>query len=184
MWRLSVASSLQYADAVTSFPLLNLRLLPGEEHTEQVAVELEPVALGGQSYLVVPAEIEAALTVQRATSGYAMRLRFEVGVHGPCMRCLEDAVVPLPVDALEYHDLDPGGDDELVSDYVADDAVQLAAWARDAIVLALPNPILCRADCAGLCPACGKNLNLEPHTHDELDVDPRWAALEGLRDET
>ena len=166
-----------------TFPLLNLRLLPGEEHTEQVAVELDPVALGGQSYLVTPAEIVAALVVQRATSGYAMRLRFDAGVHGPCMRCLEDAVVALPVDVVEYHDLDPGGDDELVSDYVAEDAVQLTAWARDAIVLALPNPILCRADCAGLCPSCGKNLNVEPHTHSEDDFDPRWAALEALRDE-
>ncbi len=175
-------ASLQYPEAVTTFRLLALRLLPGDEHTEQVAVELEPVALGGQPYGIVPAVVEAAFIVQRATTGYAFRLCFDAAVHGPCMRCLEDAMVPLVIDVREYHDLDPRGDDELVSDYVADDAVQLAAWARDAIVLALPNPILCRSDCAGLCPNCGKNLNLEPHAHEEDDVDPRWAALEGLRD--
>ena len=177
------ASSRQYGGDVTSFPLRTLRLLPGEEHSEQVAFEVDPVLLGGQSYRVSPEEIGAELTVQRAMSGYAIRLRFEVAVHGPCMRCLEDAVASLAVDVREYHDLEPGGDDELVSDYVAEEAVQIAAWARDAIVLALPNPILCRSGCAGLCPTCGRNLNLEPHAHEDVDVDPRWSALERLRDE-
>jgi uncharacterized protein len=167
---------------VATFPLRTLRLLPGEEQTEPVRVTVDPVTLGGQSYIPAPAEIDAALTVQRATSGYALRLRFDTSVCGPCMRCLEQAAVSLAVDGLEYHDLDPGGDEELVSDYVIDDAVQVASWARDAIVLALPNPILCRPDCAGLCPACGRDLNVEPHEHDGEEIDPRWAALERLRE--
>ena len=41
---------------------------------------------------------------------------------------------------------------------------------------------LCRPDCAGLCPVCGKDLNVEPHEHLERDPDPRWAALEGLKE--
>jgi uncharacterized protein len=54
---------------------------------------------------------------------------------------------------------------------------------RDAIALALPEQILCRPDCAGLCPVCGKDLNVEPHEHVEQELDPRWAALQQLRDE-
>ena len=42
--------------------------------------------------------------------------------------------------------------DELHSEYVADDHLQLSAWARDAFALELPEQILCREDCAGLCP--------------------------------
>ena len=53
---------------------------------------------------------------------------------------------------------------------------------RDAIALALPEQILCRTDCAGLCPTCGKDLNLEPHEHEEEHGDPRWSALAALRD--
>jgi uncharacterized protein len=52
------------------------------------------------------------------------------------------------------------------------------------VALALPDKILCRPDCAGLCPECGKNLNDEPHTHEEAIVDSRWAALEALREKT
>ena len=67
------------------------------------------------------------------------------------------------------------------SPYITDDTLDLSAWARDALALALPDKILHAPDCAGLCPACGKDLNDEPHTHDELAADPRWAALDELR---
>ena len=50
------------------------------------------------------------------------------------------------------------------------------------IALALPDQILCRDDCAGLCPECGKDLNAEPHEHVDERTDPRWAALESLRE--
>jgi uncharacterized protein len=64
---------------------------------------------------------------------------------------------------------------------IGDETVDLSAWARDAIALALPDKILCRTDCAGLCPVCGKDLNVEPHEHEKPAPDSRWAALEALR---
>jgi uncharacterized protein len=67
--------------------------------------------------------------------------------------------------------------------YLVDDRIDLSAWARDALILALPDKILCRPDCAGLCPVCGRDLNTEPHVHEEVDADPRWAALEALKKE-
>ncbi len=51
------------------------------------------------------------------------------------------------------------------------------------IALELPEKILCREDCAGLCPTCGRNLNDEPHTHEEETVDSRWAALAELTED-
>jgi uncharacterized protein len=86
------------------------------------------------------------------------------------------------VNAREYQATSPGDSDELRTPYVADDKLDLETWARDAIALALPEQILCRPDCAGLCPTCGKDLNVEPHTHDEERLDPRWEALAELRD--
>jgi uncharacterized protein len=167
---------------MSRFPLRALRLRPGEEHQDEVAVELEPFVLGGERYLPVPPAPAALLTVSRATSGDVFRLQFPVRLHGPCMRCLGDAVVDVAVDAREYHASEPGADDELRSDYVDDDQLDLSAWARDAIAGALPEQILCRPDCAGLCPVCGKDLNVEPHEHVDQAADPRWAALEELRD--
>ena len=167
---------------MTRFPLRRLRLRPGEEHRDAVQIELEPFELGGQRYLPVPQEVEAQLAIAQATTGIDLRLSFDVRLHGPCMRCLVDAVLDLHVDVREYHASDPKGADELRSDYVVDDQLELSAWARDAIALALPDQILHAPDCAGLCPVCGKDLNVEPHTHADEVPDPRWSALEELRD--
>jgi uncharacterized protein len=167
---------------VTRFPLRRLRLRAGEEHREAVQIELEPFDLGGQRYLTVPQETEADLTVVQATGGLDLRLAFDVRLHGPCMRCLADAALDIHVNAREYHAADRAAPEELHSEYVVDDQLELTAWARDAIALAMPDQILHAPDCAGLCPVCGKDLNVEPHTHDETDLDPRWSALEELRD--
>ena len=80
------------------------------------------------------------------------------------MRCLQDAVVDVKVDAREYHATADNAPDDLRSEYVADGELQLSQWARDSIATALPTQILCRRDCAGLCPVCGKDLNRRaPH---------------------
>jgi uncharacterized protein len=164
------------------FPLRRLRLRPGEEHREGVSVAVEPFELGGERYDVAPYPLPAELVVQRAATGDLFRLRFPATVSGPCMRCLAPASVDVDVDAREYQATDTSGDEELRSDYVVDGDLDLDAWARDQIALTLPNQILHRPDCAGLCPVCGRDLNVEPHTHDEVAADPRWAALEALRE--
>jgi len=104
-----------------------------------------------------------------------------VRLHGPCMRCLGDAVIEETLNLREYQATSPDSD-ELTTPYLVDDRLDLSAWARDAIALALPLQILCRPECAGLCPVCGKNLNDEPHDHGEPEPDSRWGALAELRE--
>ncbi len=166
---------------MTSFDLRRLRLRSGEQFRGEVEVQLEPLVLGGSEYVPVPAHVPAELTITKATTGSVYQLSFGVRLHGPCFRCLRDTVVDESVNAREYQANDPAGDEELVSPYVHDDSVDLSAWARDALALGLPDKILHAPDCAGLCPVCGKDLNDEPHTHDEDAPDPRWAALDELR---
>jgi uncharacterized protein len=91
-------------------------------------------------------------------------------------------VLDVPVSAREYQAASPGDDEELRTIYLENDKLDLSAWARDAIALELPDKILCKADCAGLCPVCGKNLNDEPHDHEEPEPDSRWAALAELKE--
>jgi uncharacterized protein len=131
----------------------------------------------------VPGTVPAELAITRAATGTLFELSFTTRLHGPCYRCLGDAVLELPIAVREYQATNPGESDELRTPYLVDDNLDLAAMARDAIALALPDKILCRPDCAGLCPVCGKNLNAEPHAHEEESTDSRWAALEALREQ-
>jgi len=73
--------------------------------------------------------------------------------------------------------------EELRSPYVDGLEVDVARWAHDALVLAMPQQPLCREDCKGLCPVCGESLNdADPAAHDhEKPRDPRWAKLDELK---
>jgi DUF177 domain-containing protein len=167
---------------MTSFSLGSVKLRPGEQHREELEVELPAFAFGGQRYVPVPEKVPAELEITRANTGTVFVLAFRARLHGPCYRCLGDAVLEVPIRAREYQDESPE-DDQMTTPYVAGGNLEVSAWARDAVALALPDKILCRPDCAGLCPVCGKNLNDEPHVHEESEPDPRWAVLEALRDQ-
>ena len=167
--------------AMTSLYLRHVRLRSGEQYRDQHEIELDPLEFGGQRYLPVPVKPLAELTISRASTGTVFELRLRGRLHGPCQRCLADAVVDQEVSAREYQATSPA-DDELSTPYVVDDRLDLSAWARDSLALALPEKILCRSDCAGLCPVCGKDLNVEPHEHAEETTDSRWAALAELKD--
>jgi uncharacterized protein len=166
---------------VTAFNLRRLRLRSGEQFRDEVEIELEPLVLGGEEYAPRPSPLPATLTITQATSGIVFELELAVQLLGPCQRCLTETSVSEHIHAREYQAANPGDDDELRTPYLRDDQLDLDAWARDALALQLPDKILCRPDCAGLCPVCGADLNVEPHTHEELGADPRWAALDELR---
>jgi uncharacterized protein len=166
-----------------SLNLRHIKLRSGEEYRDEIDLELEPFELGGERYLPVPDTVPAELGITRASTGTVLELGFTARLHGPCYRCLGDAVLEVPIAAREYQATNPGEAEELRTPYLTDDNLDLGAWSRDAVALELPEKILCRADCAGLCPVCGKKLNEEPHEHAEERSDSRWSALEALREE-
>ena len=166
----------------SSVDLSRLSLSFGEAARLDVPVREAPLQLGGQVYEARPDLLNARLDVSRTNSGYAMRLRLGVHLEGPCQRCLEAAKFDVEVDARE---VDQAGaeDEELRSPYVDGDELDVGRWAHDAIALALPAQIICRGDCAGLCPVCGESLNNadpEAHRHEQAG-DPRWEKLRELR---
>jgi uncharacterized protein len=164
-----------------TFDLGGLRLSSGEGRRLELHVGIDPFELGGERYAVEPSVVPAQLDISRTTGdGYALRLRFEATLNGPCMRCLTTAQPVFEVLAREVSQ--PGEGEELESPYVQGGVLDLKAWARDALALTVPTQLLCRPDCAGLCPICGADLNEagEGHGH-ESQPDPRWSKLSELR---
>jgi uncharacterized protein len=160
-----------------TFDLGGLRLTSGEGRRLDLHVGIDPFELGGECYSVEPSVVPAQLDVSRTTgAGYALCLRFDATLNGPCMRCLAEAERVFEVLAREVSQ--PGEGEELESPYVQDGVVDLRAWARDALALTVPTQLLCRPDCAGLCPLCGTDLNQAgpDHAHGQ-EPDPRWAKL-------
>lgn len=157
-----------------------LQLSSGEGRRFDLAVPVGELELGGSGYAVAPDPVAARLDVARTTgAGWALRLRFEASLAGPCMRCLGDAA---PMVAVEAREIDQRGEgEELDSPYVDGGVLDLAGWARDALALVAPAQVLCREDCAGLCPQCGARLDeAGPEHGHERAPDPRWAKLREL----
>ena len=162
--------------------LAQLSLSSGQAGRIDLAVPLHSVRQGDQTYVPVDQPVAVRLDVSRTTTGYALRLRLQAALSGPCVRCLEPAGPRLEIDAREV-DQPGSGDEELRSPYVVDGKLDAERWANDAVVLALPAQPLCRDDCAGLCPVCGASLNdadPEQHRHPS-GGDPRMAKLRDLK---
>jgi len=121
-----------------------------------------------------------------------IRLRgaLSAGLELQCARCLEPVTQDIKREfELLYRPLgaDAGKDELSVTDaeaeigYYQGEGLLLEDVLREQVLLALPLKVTCRADCKGLCPQCGKNLNQEQCACSRELEDPRWAALKDVR---
>ncbi|MGH3411541.1 MAG: YceD family protein [Marmoricola sp.] len=160
---------------------------PGSQRTVSLTAEA-PAGLGIE-ILGVPegAPVRVDLRLEAVMEGVLATGTAEAEVEGECSRCLGPIEDTVQVDLQELYVYDDEGhhdhaesDDEDVR-RLEGDLIDLEPALRDAVVLALPFQPLCRDDCPGLCAECGERLDDDPgHRHDE-PVDPRWAALSGLK---
>jgi uncharacterized protein len=107
-----------------------------------------------------------------------------------CARCLEPVSVHIDepfkdvfVDASEETTAEEAelAEPDLDESLVIGGTVDLAEAIREQIILALPEMVLCKEECKGLCPKCGSNRNLIDCSCDRDELDPRWAALRDLK---
>jgi uncharacterized protein len=125
------------------------------------------------------AEVGADVTLERIAGGIAVRGVVTAPWVGACRRCLAPLTGRLEVPVRELYT--EGGDGEDTYPLEGDE-VDLEPLARDAVLLDLPVAPLCRPHCKGLCPLCGADRN-EVTCSCSNPGDPRWAALDALRDE-
>jgi uncharacterized protein len=115
---------------------------------------------------------------------------FVTQVELACARCLEPVVHDLakPFDLLyRPQGVDAGHEELTVTDaeaeigYYTGDGLLLEDVLREQVLLAVPLKAVCRDDCKGICPQCGKNRNFEACSCPPA-ADPRWEALKALGD--
>ena len=97
---------------------------------------------------------------------------------GECRRCLGPARGEAQARVEEIYQVRPTTDEAFTFD---GDAIDLGPLVRENLLVELPLAPLCRADCAGLCPACGLDRNAGPCSCDAAPTDPRWGVLDALK---
>jgi uncharacterized protein len=124
--------------------------------------------------------VKGELRLSRTQEGILVQGALHVGIESECYRCLTPIERDLVVEIEELYSSDGAG----VSEFgIGDDGIlDLAPLLRAEAIIIGGTRVLCRADCKGLCPECGINLNeVEDHRHDE-QIDPRLAKLKQLLD--
>jgi uncharacterized protein len=170
---------------------LSYRLLPKLANLGSFAeldgtLPLEQLSCGFlQIRLDAPISFELTLT----NTGGAVLLLGKARAAGTteCARCLEDAHVELEGEVEGYFVLNPDRTDKEYSGdgFVAvapDGVIDLAAPILASLIYELPQVVLCREDCAGLCPVCGANRNEQQCSClDGPSPDSPFAILEQLK---
>jgi uncharacterized protein len=117
--------------------------------------------------------------------------KLDGGFEVNCARCLEPVrqQVSCSFDLLYRPEEATKGSDEVsISEseteigFYTGEGMELEDSLREQVLLAVPVKVICRPDCKGLCPHCGKNLNQESCGCSTKAEDPRWNALRELRD--
>lgn len=116
-------------------------------------------------------DIKIVGEVEDVEGCYVVRGRIECKKSFTCDRCLTQAT------ANQVHEFE----EEFDKSEAIDDLLDVTELLRDVLLASQPMKNLCKADCKGLCPVCGANLNDGDCGCDKFIVDPRLAALEDLK---
>jgi uncharacterized protein len=142
-------------------------------------IELDYPAVQVAADLVLT-PLQGAFTASRTTEGIYIRGELTSTVVQECIRCLEEAILPIDIrlDELFYYPTWSAPPGELV---IGDNGfIDLAPLIRELSLLEIPTKPLCRADCQGLCQECGANLNEGDCGCVVEAIDPRLAPLQQL----
>ena len=152
---------------------------PGASVPFSVSVDLSDLRYGVSCPVSEPV---VAQGVVRNTAGVLlMKGNVTTTIHGICDRCAAefDREIRFPIDVVLVTELsNEENEDEWVFPLEGDSA-DLDDIVRTVFVLNLDSKLLCKDDCKGLCPRCGKNLNDGPCLC-QKELDPRFAALRQL----
>lgn len=163
-------------------PLGDLREQRGARRVVSRGAILEALVADVDSRVPTGAEAVADVVLEAFDGGVAVRGTVSTRWEGECRRCL------CPIDGEVVADVKEifrrGGGPEEGTYPLGTDHVSLREMVLDALFAALPLLPLCRADCRGICPRCGAELNVAPCDCEEVRVDPRWSALNVLRTAT
>lgn len=172
--------------------ILSIHELPrrsGEYRDYKMELSLEQPF--GLEMIAIPARtpISIAVTATSVDEGILVRGVVRAEATGECARCLASVEMSIDQGFDELYEYESKAaalsEEDVETDQilmVIEETVDLSIPVRDAVILALPVNPLCEESCEGLCSICGVPWRDLPVDHAHEESDPRWKALEGLKD--
>lgn len=151
-------------------------------NTKDIATAVDSQLLDLGDERVGPQDIDIEFHLESSNSGIVVHGSLSAEFHDLCRRCLKPVADRVEVTIGELYQREVTDPDAYL---LEGEQLNLAPLVREHLLLALPDAPLCRPDCPGLCPVCGADKSNPAEAECGCTVgasDPRWAALEGLRD--
>ena len=163
------------------FELKSVFLNVGEEKELSYQLDISDIDIDGAFPFKSPVTVTATASNRASLVTLALNCRFDY--QRSCDRCGEQCTVEQNM--AFAHKLAQTLVDECNDDYIEtpDFTIELDEVVISDILLSLPQKFLCSDDCRGLCPKCGKNLNLGDCGCDKREIDPRLAILKQLMED-
>jgi uncharacterized protein len=126
--------------------------------------------------------VKGRLTLWRTEKEVLVRGTLFVDIDLECGRCLSPTPTTLRLEVDERFRPASTGmpQDEQVFPIDADNQLDLRPVLQELTILSVPMHVVCRPDCAGLCPVCGQNFNEGTCNCETDEIDPRLVALKAL----
>lgn len=131
----------------------------------------------GAGHPHVAGAIDLDLVARSTIDGVVVTGTISVPWRAACRRCLAEVS---GVVVAEVDELFRGEPDDEEAEPIVGDQIDLAPVVRQTVLLEMPEAPLCREDCAGICPVCGADRNIDPCDCDTSVRDERWAVLDDL----
>lgn len=122
-----------------------------------------------------PVKVEG--TVTNVDGKFNLKAKGSVNVLLSCSRCLKDVEYELLFDIDEIY-TNTGNEEE--AETFNGSIIELSSVVRRSILFSLPMKVVCREDCKGLCPVCGKDLNEGECNCDTSYINPKFESLRSL----
>ena len=152
------------------------KLLSGE--TEKIDFDLGPLPFpeGNEEISVSSLTFSG---VAKDVSGFPRLIGKVCGTFcAPCGRCLAPVKEEFAIE-IDFSVVTSDTQSEEETVLAQGQKIDLGSLAVETVLLNLPLRLLCKEDCKGLCPKCGKDLNGGDCECDHKEIDPR---LQGLAD--
>lgn len=158
--------------------LLNLKKLFSGESEDcpfDYSMDLSDTCVNGAYPFVSPISVKGSVKNREGSAVLKAAVSFDFSI--PCDRCTRqiDRRYDFTFSHILVLSLENDEDDRFIK--VKDGKLDLDGLIREDILLELPTKFLCREDCKGLCPICGKNLNDGPCACVQHEIDPRLEVL-------
>lgn len=138
-------------------------------------IELDPLEFRDEILSLDRVELDLDLT--NTGLGVIVKGKVKASLNADCSRCLDSFKhsINIYIDDIFLKEKVEGGLEE--KQLIVDDKIDIGPLIDQSIILNIPIKLLCKADCMGLCPKCGKNLNKELCMCKEAPIDVRWDKL-------